>query len=317
MIHMPLQDIISVIIDKSGLSREEVIDKINSKKKQLADLVSDEGAAHIIANELGIKLFEHAGKLKIKNVLAGMRAIELVAKVQRIFDVREFDKGNAKGKVATIVVGDETGTIRVVLWHSQTDYVDKIKIGDIIKITDGLVKENQDRKEIHSNEKSRIIINPEGELISDIVKPERKNIADLREGDSATVLAAIVQVFDLKFFDVCPECRKKIVNGSCSAHGTITPATSYILNLFVDDGTENIRAVLFSKQAEQFLKKTNEELSAYKDLPQGFEELKNSLLGMIVKIEGKVKNNSFFNRNELVVDSIKEADPGEELKNDV
>jgi len=313
---MPLQDIISVIIDKSGLSREEVIDKINNKKKQLADLVSDEGAAHIIANELGIKLFEHSGKLKIKNVLSGMRAIELVAKVQKIFDVKEFDKGNVKGKVATLIVGDETGTIRVVLWHNLTDYINKIKVGDIIKITDGIVKENQDRKEIHLNEKSNIIINPEGEIIEDKAISERKNIIDLREGDIATVLATIVQVFDMKFFDVCPECRKKIVNGSCLVHGNVTPQTSYILNLFIDDGTENIRAVLFSKQAEQFLKKTNEELSAYKDLPQSFEEIKNSLLGMIVKIEGKVKNNQFFNRNELVVDSIKEADPGEEL-NDV
>jgi len=311
---MPLQDIISVIIDKSGLSREEVIEKINNKKKQLADLVSDEGAAHIIANELGIKLFEHTGKLKIKNILSGMRAIELVAKVQRIFDVKEFDKGAVKGKVATLIVGDETGTIRIVLWHNLTDYVNKVKIGDVIKVTDGIVKENQERKEIHLNEKSKIIINPEGETIADKVVSERKNIAELKEGDFASVLATIVQAFDLKFFDVCPECRKKIVNGACAVHGNIAPQTSYILNLFIDDGTENIRAVLFSKQAELFLKKTNEELSAYKDLPQSFEDIKNSLLGMIVKIEGKVKNNAFFSRNELVVDSIKEADPGEELK---
>ena len=87
MIKLPLSDIISKIKQKSQLSEQEINAKIDKKLDQLSGLISKEGAAHIIANELGIKLFEEtSGRLQIKNILAGMRNVETLGKIQRLFD---------------------------------------------------------------------------------------------------------------------------------------------------------------------------------------------------------------------------------------
>ena len=59
MIKIPYEDIISKIKSGSKLSEEEIEAKIEAKLKQLSGLISKNGAAHIIANELGVKLIEN------------------------------------------------------------------------------------------------------------------------------------------------------------------------------------------------------------------------------------------------------------------
>ena len=67
MIKIPYNDIVQKISETANISSEEIETKVNAKLKQLSGLISKEGAAHIIANELGVKLFENtSGKLKIK-----------------------------------------------------------------------------------------------------------------------------------------------------------------------------------------------------------------------------------------------------------
>ena len=58
MLKIPLNDIIAKILKETSLSEAEINTKIDQKLDQLSGLISKEGAAHIIANELGVKLFE-------------------------------------------------------------------------------------------------------------------------------------------------------------------------------------------------------------------------------------------------------------------
>ena len=57
-------ELISKIKEK-GLQEQEIETKITEKLEQLNGLISKEGAAHLIANELGVKLFEDVGEIKI------------------------------------------------------------------------------------------------------------------------------------------------------------------------------------------------------------------------------------------------------------
>ena len=75
MIKIPYEKIIEKIKEQAKISDSEIESKIKEKTDQLAGLISKEGAAHIIANELGVKLFEE-GNLKIKDILPGMRSVE-------------------------------------------------------------------------------------------------------------------------------------------------------------------------------------------------------------------------------------------------
>ena len=87
------------------------------------------------------------------------------------------------------------------------------------------------------------------------------------------------------------------------------------MNFIVDDGSQNIRAVCFRQQTEQLLKKRQDEILAYKELPERFEEVKHDLLGRMVKISGRVTRNDMFDRLELVAEHVSpDPDPEEELK---
>src|SRR3989338_4277624 len=324
MIKIPYEQIVEKIKKEASLSEDEIGDKVKEKMKQLSGLISKEGAAHIIANELGIKLLDNiSGKLQIKNIISGMRDVETVGKLQQIFPVKEFQSGERQGKVASVVIADESGSIRAVFWGSQADNLQNISQNDIIKILGAYVRDNNGQKQIHVNDRSKLIINPEGETVGEVKaqfsKAARKNISELSENDSqAEIMGTIVQVFDLRFFEVCPKCNKRAKQNensfTCNDHGNILPAYSYVMNAILDDGTDNIRSVFFRNQAEKLINMEKGQIMQFKDNLQNFEEVKNNLLGSMVKVSVRINKNDFFGRSELIANDISIANPEEEIQ---
>ena len=319
MIKIPLNEMISKIAKKTELSEDEIIKMIQEKCNSLSGLISKEGAANIIANELGVKLFEPSGK--IKDIYPGMRNAEFLGKVINIYEKKDFSRQDgSSGSVASFLVGDETGTTRVVCWNSQTDILDNLKVDDIVRIQNAFVRENRGFKEVHLNDRSKVIINPKGETVDAVKRSsvERKQIKDLKEDERAEILATVVQVFDPRFFEVCPDCgsRLKEEGGafSCAKHGTVNPDFNFVLNAILDDGSDTIRGVFFREQAEQFLGKNNEEVKAFRSVPEAFDPIKVELLGEQFKITGRVKKNVFFERLEFVAQNVQKADAKEELE---
>ncbi len=326
MIKMSLIDMKEKIIKDAQITEDEVNSKVKAKMEQLAGLVSEEGACHIVANELGVKLFaQTGGRMQLKNILPGMRNFEIVLKVTKKLEVREFNKGDRQGKVANCFVGDETGLSRLVFWNDYVDKLDSFEEGDLLLIKDGYVKENQGKNEIHLNNNSDVIINPEGETIGELPQFQqevtRKKLKDLKSDEfNVEILGTIVQVFEPRFFEVCPQCSKRTrMQDSqrfvCEEHGEITPAYSYVLNAVVDDGSDNMRIVCFREQVDALLSKSSEEVLYYKDNIAEFESVKQSLLGKIVKMEGRVKKNLMFDRIEFTAQKVDtNPNPDKELK---
>jgi replication factor A1 len=297
MIHVPLKDIIAKITAHTGLSEADVRLKVREKIEQLYGLVSEEGAAHIIANEYGIKLFDISGELKIKDILLGMKSVDVVGKVLRKYELREFNTEKRKGKVANLMIGDETGTIRVVFWNDKTNEFTQLKDEDIIKIKNAYVRDNAGRKELHLGDTSHIIINPPNVTVNTREHKEygKKHISELTDTVSAEILGTIVQVFDVKFFEVCPQCNKRLRlkdnQFACETHGVQNPAFNYVLNVYLDDGTGNIRAIFWKQQSQRLLKIDDKAFDAIRLQPETFEKYKNDLLGVQVKVLGTAKNN--------------------------
>jgi replication factor A1 len=304
MISIPINDIITKIAKHSNLSENEIRDKIKVKIEQLYGLVSEEGAAHIIANEYGIKLFEVSSDLKIKDILMGMKSVDIVGKVLRKYELREFNTEKRKGKVANLMMGDDTGTIRVVFWNDKTNDFGQLKEEDIIKIKGAYVRDNAGRKELHMGDSSHIIINPPNVTINTRERKEygRKHIKELEDGMSAEVIGTILQVFDVKFFEVCPKCNKRLRlredQFACDEHGTQTPTYNYVMNVYLDDGTGNIRAIFWKQQSQRLLKLNDNEFNAIRIAPEMFEKYKTDMLGVQIKVLGTVKS-SIMNRLEL------------------
>jgi len=316
MIKMAYPEIIAKIKEEKTITDSELEDRVKKKMDMLSGLISKEGAAYIVANELGVKLVQTTGQLQIKNILVGMRSVETAGRVMRKFPINEFERNGRPGKVGSFMIADETGQIRMTAWHDMTDLLSKFEEGDIIKITGGYVRENNGFKEIHLNSSSKLEVNPEGITINvqatpsngetgaAMPKAERKKIADLTKDDNnVEIFGHVVQIFDPRFWAACPQCNKKTeqVEGGfrCAEHGPVEPKHSYVLNAFVDDGSDNMRVVFFSRQALSLLSLKDEDMQVYRAEPEKFESIKTELLGELVKIIGAVNKNDMFDRLEM------------------
>ena len=83
--------------------------------------------------------------MQIKDLQPKQGKVDIEVEVKEIGDVREFQKFGKVGRVANATVADETGTIKLTLWNED---IDKIKVGDKLKITNGFVSEFQGEKQL-------------------------------------------------------------------------------------------------------------------------------------------------------------------------
>lgn len=325
-------ELVDKIVEKSGVSKRDVEEKINAKLKQLSGLISKEGAAHIVANQLGIKLVEQtSGKLQIKSIMPGLRDVEVVGKVMQIFPARTFQVQERTGQVANLIIADETGSIRLVLWGDQCKHLDTLKLSDIVKVRSAYVKDQNSTLELHLGNRGILIINPPGEAVSNVKFEQqasgssqqefrRRKLSELTESeDRIEVLGTIVQVFEPRFYEVCPQCNRRVQqnNGAfyCDTHNAVQPAYSYVLNLFLDDGSANVRVVCFRNQALQVLGLTDEEILKFKDSIDGFEAVRTAALGNITKFMGKSVKNKMFDRIEFIANQVElNPDPQKEME---
>jgi len=307
MIKMTYEQILEKIQSQTNKPVSEIELLVQNKLAKLSDLISKEGAAHIIANELKVKLFDKIeGKLKIKDIVSGMNSVDVLAKVISNYGIREFQKENRQGRVASMLIGDDTGTCRLVLWdthHIEKIENDELKEEKVILLKNAYVKENNGFKEVHLGNRSSIEYSDEKvNVVSYSQALTTKKIKDLEENDYASISGTIVQVFEPKFYNSCPECRKKVnEEGKCEVHGIIQIKQSPIVNLYLDDGTENIRVVLFSENANKLISNI--------ETLKSTDEFRDEVLGKQLKMQGRVIRNESYDRNEFRANSIEELKP--------
>jgi len=218
---MELDEIIGRIVGETGMEEGTVKGKIEAKQRELGGLVTSIGAAHIIANEVGVNLLEGLSKsneLKIENIIPNMNSVDVVGRVTRISPTREFEKADkTKGRVASLILADETGTIRVVFWGKDVALLeDKIEEGDVLRIREGYTKENiNGEAEIHIGVRARAIINPKDVDKEAIPLPEqmKKKIAELGDGmASVDMVCRVMRIYEIREFEREDKTKGKVVN---------------------------------------------------------------------------------------------------------
>jgi len=288
----------------SGKEGEEINRLVEAKRAKLSGLISREGAAQIVASELGINFDKE--KVKVNEIMQGMRKINLIGKIIQLSPVREFKTEKREGKVVNFVLADDTGNIRTVLWdinHIALIEKGEIKEGDFVELSNATLRNT----ELHLSGFSDIKKSTE---ILENIKTERsfaeRKISEFNVGGTFKARAIVVQIFEPRFFDVCPECGKKVVNNmdahTCEKHGKVIPIKRALLSMVLDDGSSSMRAVLFSEQIEMLGLK-QEELE-----PGIFVEKREEILGKEAFFAGSVRQNKMFNNVELFVSDIKDLD---------
>lgn len=315
-----LDELIDKICSDAGLSRNEVIDKIEEKKLELSGLISDEGAAYIVAKELDVKM-RKIEKIKIENIMPGMQNVDIAGKITRISPVKEYGT-DKKGRVLNIFISDSTGTIRLPLWNDEIKKLNDIHVGDVIHFR-GYAIEGLGGVELRLGKYGSITKSDERiEDVKIVRKVERANIGELSEGNYREVRAPIVQLFESNiFYEVCPECKtrlkfdEKATELKCEHHGIVTPEYNMIVSGIIDDGTGHIRAVLFNETAEKLIGMPRNDAKRLFDYKKKVGAILERIpMGKDFVFEGRVKKNDFFDRLEFVVNNVKDVDIKQEIE---
>lgn len=305
--------VVERISRETGLDISEINRRVDAKRAKLSDLISLEGAAQVVAVELGINFDKP--EVKINEILTGMRKITVKGKIIKQFPVRTFKTKYDESKVTSFILADETGNVRCVLWdigHIKLIEDGAIKEGSVVELKNASVREpGQDVIEVHLGSYGEI--KPIDLRLDKVVTKQEMNsttIDKLIENREIRIRGVIVQMFEPRFFYVCPECNGKMIpeNGQsiCRKHGSVIPKERMVISAVIDDGTGNIRASLFSESAEKLIGEMSE--AKNKD---GFIIKKQGILGSEYIFSGKARKNIMYNNLDFVVEELEEANPDE------
>ena len=321
-----LEEILSEIEKNTKFSRKQIYDKIKKKHEELSGLVSLEGAGHLVARELGVNLLiTQKRNLKIKDIVNGMKNIDLKARIIQISEIREFDrKDGNKGKVCNLILTDGTGEMRLPIWDKQVSMIEEgnIKVADDVELKNALAKESLfGGVELGLPKYARIEKVEEDESIpretKNLSNYKRIPIKDLKEGNYE-IKGNILQIFNVNpLFQTCPECNvrveKKEDKYECPEHGNVKPVNNMIISSIIDDGTGSIRSVFFRNQAKIA---TGLEPSVILNMNQeeAINLIKENALGNEIIIRGRVQKNKIFDALEMIVNEVEELNIEEESK---
>lgn len=212
---LTLEETIELILKhRSDYERKDILTMIEEKREELGrEVINDESAAMIVARELGVDLHQISPKARqrIEDITEATRNIALTARVSNIGTVRTFTRkdGGGEGRVASIMVTDETGTIRVVLWDDLTNVVSEngVSVDDIIQVRGAYVKKGLgDTLELNMGRMGQIRVLEDYEIdelgidFGDSSTLDQK-IGDLKEGlFNVSLKVKIQRVFQLSTF---------------------------------------------------------------------------------------------------------------------
>jgi replication factor A1 len=272
------------------ISKEDFLQRVQEKIESMGGLCDESMAAMLVANELG---FSDVGRdsVKIEDITAESGPVNFIAKVVSIFDTKEFTRNDGTiGRVGNIIVGDETGKIRVTLWDNIADLIKtgKIEIGQTLQIG-GYAKQGYSGVEINIGNNG-VLAESEEEV--DVAANNQK-IKDIKDsmGD-LNLTGKVLEISEIRTFQ-----RK---DGNPGKVG----------NLLLGDNTGTVRVTLWDDKTE-FLNQIE-----YGDAV----ELVNAYArenAFTQKVELQVGNRSIIKKSEKKVEYEEEFTPIEDIRTDM
>ena len=272
------------------ISKEDFLQRIQDKVENMGGLCDELMAAMLVANELG---FSEVGRdsVKIENITAESGQVNFVARVVSVFETKEFTRNDGTiGRVGNLIVGDETGKIRVTLWDNMADLIKtgKVKAGQTLQIS-GYAKQGYSGVEINVGNNG-VLAETDEEI--DVAASSQK-IKDIKEGmGDLNLTGKVLEISEVRAF------QKK--DGSSGKVG----------NLLLGDATGTIRVTLWDEKTELLNKleygDTVEIINAYAR-ENAFAQ----------KVEIQIGNRSIIRKSEKKVEYEEQFTPIADIKANV
>lgn len=166
---MTTQDLIDEIQAKNPqINQAQILERLETEKARTGGLLGDETLLRLIAAKLGVvvqqNVFQSNGVLSSSKLFRGLYDVTVAGRLVAVFPVKTFQGQEKSGKFASIMVGDNEGLIRVMLWNERADIVEKgeLKAGQAVRLLHGYTREDRYGKtELHLGTKSLIELQPE------------------------------------------------------------------------------------------------------------------------------------------------------------
>ncbi|MEM2944632.1 MAG: hypothetical protein QW083_02340 [Methanomassiliicoccales archaeon] len=105
--------------------------RIEKLRSEFGNLLDDEALRKLVMDELGLLVTN----LRTISELNDREEASIVAEISRIYEIKEFKKPDgAIGKVRSVLVHDETGRCRLVLWDKDVELPDKMNWQEGVKL---------------------------------------------------------------------------------------------------------------------------------------------------------------------------------------
>ncbi|MDR0493974.1 MAG: hypothetical protein LBH74_10140 [Nitrososphaerota archaeon] len=161
---MTTQDLIAEIQAKnSQISQNQILEQLEAERTKTDGLLGDETLLRLIAAKLGVQVSQTT--FQLNNIIssgclfAGLYDVNVAGRLIAVFPVKNFSGEEKSGKLATLMIGDNDGLLRVVLWNEKAELVEKgeLKAGQIVKLSHGYTRDDRYGKtELHLGTKGII-----------------------------------------------------------------------------------------------------------------------------------------------------------------
>ncbi len=196
-----VEEIVSEIMAQhKGLRREEVNALIEAKRADSKGLLSEQGAARLVAEELLVQMeAESQAMMDLQNVVPGLNDVTVTVRVMMSWPPQSFQRRDGTvGQVMRFAIADKTGQAVVVAWDKKADEISKLNElqGQIVRIEHAYTREGlSGRPELHLGERSAFVLNPSGSELGEIPEFHEllNTIAQITEETSEINLQGIVQ----------------------------------------------------------------------------------------------------------------------------
>jgi len=188
---------------------------------------------------------------QVADLTMGASDVDLVGEVLATEEVRTFGRDDgSEGKVSNLVVGDETGRIRVTLWDEKADLADEFSADEVVEITDGYVRERDGSLELHVGNRGSV------DAVDDEVTfvPDAKPIDDLELDETADIAGVVRSADDKRTFD-----RDDGSQGQ-------------VRNVRLQDDSGDIRVALWGEKADMDIGPGDELLFTDAEIQDGWQD---------------------------------------------
>ena len=162
----PDEIIQQILLQRPKINRETVLEKLQAEKSKTGGLIEDATLLRLIAAEYGIEILHDTffdNKLSISQLVPNLNNVSVSGRVVAISPSKTFE-GKKPGKYASLVIVDEHGVLRVMLWNDNADLVESgdLKTGEVARFSRGYTREDRNGKvELHLSDRSEIELNPQ------------------------------------------------------------------------------------------------------------------------------------------------------------